>query len=145
MTAAFRTEPPARTFCAVLHDTGCRISEAVALTSARIDFTGRAVVFESLTCCASKAWLHSLCQHLRNSPVEALELVAPWAQTEPTGGHQATEPSTMPLDAYVTEVVQLSQIGNHPRGWMFAERDSGRRSAVREGRCDTVFATVNQV
>lgn len=46
--AAAKAERPVRTLCAVLHDTGCRISEALALTSERIDLTGRALVFESL-------------------------------------------------------------------------------------------------
>src|SRR4051794_15740846 len=46
--AAARAERPVRTLCAVLHDTGCRISEALALTPERVDLTGRALVFESL-------------------------------------------------------------------------------------------------
>jgi integrase len=33
-----------RTLCAVLHDTGCRISEALALTPERVDLTGRALL-----------------------------------------------------------------------------------------------------
>ncbi len=37
-----------RTLCVILHDTGCRISEALALTSDRVDFSGKAVVFETL-------------------------------------------------------------------------------------------------
>jgi len=37
-----------RTLCSVLHDTGCRISEALTLTSESIDLSGRAVMFESL-------------------------------------------------------------------------------------------------
>src|SRR4051794_34582705 len=48
VAAAAKAERPVRTLCAVLHDTGCRISEALALTSERIDLTGRALVFESL-------------------------------------------------------------------------------------------------
>ena len=48
MAAAEKAERPVRTLCAVLHDTGCRISEALALTPARIDLAGRAIVFESL-------------------------------------------------------------------------------------------------
>src|SRR4051794_21988645 len=39
---------PVRTLCMVLHDTGCRISEALALTLESIDLSGRAVMFESL-------------------------------------------------------------------------------------------------
>ena len=45
---AAKAERPVRTFCAVLHDSGCRISEALALTPERIDLTGQAIVFESL-------------------------------------------------------------------------------------------------
>src|SRR5215218_3535819 len=37
-----------RTFCATLHATGCRVSEALALTAERVDLAGRVVVFESL-------------------------------------------------------------------------------------------------
>jgi integrase/recombinase XerD len=37
-----------RTFCLVLALTGCRISEALALTPKRIDLTGRAIIFETL-------------------------------------------------------------------------------------------------
>jgi hypothetical protein len=39
---------PVRTLCMVLHDTGCQISETLALTSESIDLSGRAVMFESL-------------------------------------------------------------------------------------------------
>jgi integrase len=48
VAAAAKAERPIRTFCAVLHDTGCRISEALALTPERIDLSGRAVVFGTL-------------------------------------------------------------------------------------------------
>lgn len=48
MAAAAKAERPVRTFCAVLHDSGCRISEALALTPERIDLTGQAVVIETL-------------------------------------------------------------------------------------------------
>jgi integrase/recombinase XerD len=48
IAAAAQAERPVRTFCTVLHDTGCRISEALGLTPERIDLTGRAIVFESL-------------------------------------------------------------------------------------------------
>ena len=48
VAVAAKAERPVRTLCAVLHDTGCRISEALALTPGRVDLTGRALVFESL-------------------------------------------------------------------------------------------------
>src|SRR6476469_1912229 len=37
-----------RTFCGTLLYTGCRISEALALTADRVDLTDRRIVFESL-------------------------------------------------------------------------------------------------
>ncbi len=39
---------PVRTFCYTLHTTGCRISEAMQLTSRRIDLVAQLVTFETL-------------------------------------------------------------------------------------------------
>src|SRR3954463_4402536 len=46
--AAAQARCEVRTFCGVLHPTGCRISEALALTAQQIDLSGHVVVFESL-------------------------------------------------------------------------------------------------
>ena len=46
--AAAKAPREVRTFCGTLHATGCRISEALALTARQIDLSGRVVVFESL-------------------------------------------------------------------------------------------------
>ena len=46
--AAAKAPREVRTFCGTLHATGCRISEALALTAQQIDLSGRVVVFESL-------------------------------------------------------------------------------------------------
>jgi integrase/recombinase XerD len=48
LAAAKNADLPVRTFCLVLHYTGCRISEALALTPASFDFAGRTIVFETL-------------------------------------------------------------------------------------------------
>jgi len=46
---AAKTAPrEVRTFCLVLHYTGCRISEALALTPKSFDFSGKAIVLETL-------------------------------------------------------------------------------------------------
>jgi integrase/recombinase XerD len=37
-----------RTFCGTLHHTGCRLSEALALTADRVDLTDQVLIFESL-------------------------------------------------------------------------------------------------
>ncbi len=36
------------TFCTILHDTGCRISEALALTPKAIDLNNKAIIVETL-------------------------------------------------------------------------------------------------
>jgi len=48
LKAAAQVPQEIRTLCHVLAYTGCRISEALALTVERIDFTGQMIVFESL-------------------------------------------------------------------------------------------------
>ena len=48
LLAAEDAPPEVRTFCATLGHTGCRISEALALTGARVDVHASLLVFESL-------------------------------------------------------------------------------------------------
>ena len=48
MVAAAKAPREVRSFCAVLHATGCRISEALALMPGNIDLSGRMIVFETL-------------------------------------------------------------------------------------------------
>ncbi len=48
LEAAKDAEREVRTFCSVLYYTGCRLSEALELIPARIDFEGKAIIFRSL-------------------------------------------------------------------------------------------------
>ena len=48
LKAAQQAPANVMTFCIVMHFTGCRISEALALTLENIDFGGQAIVFETL-------------------------------------------------------------------------------------------------
>src|ERR1043166_7342985 len=48
LNAAEQADRDVRTFCMVLAYTGCRISEALALTAKSIDFGAKALVFETL-------------------------------------------------------------------------------------------------
>jgi len=75
--------------------------------------------------------------------VEVLELSPPYVQTALTGTQQMSDPRAMPLDDYVTEVMQLLRSGNHPRGELLVARDQARRWAEREGRYDDLYATIN--
>jgi integrase len=46
--AAAKQEPNVRTFCLVLKDTGCRLSEALGVTAGHIDAVAGVIVFRSL-------------------------------------------------------------------------------------------------
>lgn len=48
LVAAAQAPREVRSFCEVLHFTGCRVSEALALTMKRVDLDGQALVFETL-------------------------------------------------------------------------------------------------
>ncbi|TIX86795.1 SDR family NAD(P)-dependent oxidoreductase [Rhizobium sp. P44RR-XXIV] len=123
-----------------------RQGATIMATSSNLAFIPRA---DFPTYCASKAFLHSWLQSLRHQlrkiPVEVLELSPPYVQTELTGDHQASDPRAIPLAAYVAEVMQLLEAGNHPRGEVLVERDRARRSAEREGRYEEVYAAINPV
>jgi len=48
LNAATQADRPIRTLCSVLYYTGCRISEALALTARRIGINDHTIVFETL-------------------------------------------------------------------------------------------------
>jgi integrase/recombinase XerD len=48
MKAAAEQPREVRTFCGVMHYTGCRISEALEITPRSIDLSARVVIFRSL-------------------------------------------------------------------------------------------------
>jgi integrase/recombinase XerD len=48
IAAAATADRSVRTLCTVLYDTGCRISEAMALTPESVDLSGRALMFETI-------------------------------------------------------------------------------------------------
>jgi uncharacterized oxidoreductase len=121
-----------------------RSDATIMATSSGLAFMPRA---DFPAYCASKAFLHSWLQSLRHQlrkvPVEVLELAPPYVQTELTGSHQTSDPRAMPLAAYVAEVMQSLETGNHPQGEVLAERDHARRHAERDGRYDEFFAMMN--
>jgi uncharacterized oxidoreductase len=63
-------------------------------------------------------------------------------QTELTGAQQAIEARATP-PMHIAEVMQLLELGVHPRGEVLVERDLARRWAERDGSYDATFAAMN--
>lgn len=133
-----------RVTAAVLPILKTRPNATIMATSSALAFVPRA---DFPAYCASKAFLHSwlisLRHQLRKVPVEVLELSPPYVRTELTGARQASDLRAMTVDAYIAEVMQLLERGDHPRGEVLLDRDQARRWAERDGRYDTIFAAMN--
>ena len=93
---------------------------------------------------ATKAALHSYTQSLRyqlkGSPVEVLELIPPYVQTELMDG--AADPRAMPLKEFLAEVFGILQ-ANPTVQEICVERVKGLRLAEKSGKHELIFAGLN--
>jgi uncharacterized oxidoreductase len=96
--------------------------------------------------CATKAavhsWTQSLRYQLRGTPVEVLEIIPPYVQTELTGRFQAEDPNAMPLADYIRETMALLKTPP-PNGEILVERVRSRRFAEQNGNYDQFYAEWN--
>jgi uncharacterized oxidoreductase len=119
-------------------------ASTIITTSSGLAFMPRA---SFPTYCASKAFLHSWLQslrfQLRKTPVEVLELIAPYVQTKLTGQSQAADPHAMPLADYVAEVMQMLEPPIPPSGEIIARRAGALRWAEKNGEYEQLFAARN--
>lgn len=103
-------------------------------------------LFMTPTYCATKAAIHSYTQSLRyqlkDTPVEVLELVPPYVQTELMGERQASDPMAMPLGDFIAEVMDI--LKTQPGATeICVERVKPQRLAERSGGYDAVFQNFN--
>ena len=94
---------------------------------------------------ATKAALHSYTQslrrQLRTTSVRVLELAPPAVQTDLMPG-QGTNPTAMPLDGFIAEVMDLLQ-SPPDSGEILVQRVLFLRNAEASGQYDTVFGMIN--
>ena len=94
--------------------------------------------------CASKAGIHTYTQclryQLRNTPVQVIEVIPPWTQTE-LQGKRGMNPKAMPLDQYLAETLQLLSTAPNATE-VVVDRAKPARFAER-GDFDAFFKTYN--
>lgn len=95
---------------------------------------------------ATKAAIHSysvsLRHQLKGTTTEVIEIIPPYVQTQLSGEHQMTDPLAMPLNEFITEVMDI--LANRPTGEeVVVERCKPLRFAAENGNADTMFQTLN--
>jgi uncharacterized oxidoreductase len=98
------------------------------------------------TYCATKAAIHSYTQslrhQLRDTAVQVLELIPPYVQTELMGAHQAHDPNAMPLEEYISEVMQILETSPETNE-ICVERVKFLRHAEANGGYENVYEMIN--
>lgn len=98
----------------------------------------------SATKSAIHAYSVTLREQLKATPVEVIEIVPPYVQTTLQGEHQATDERAMPLEAFITEVMDI--LTNRPdEKEVVVERCKPLRFSVENGAFDKVFQMVNAI
>ncbi|WP_102126740.1 SDR family oxidoreductase [Deinococcus planocerae] len=95
---------------------------------------------------ATKAAIHSYTQslrhQLRDTPVQVIELVPPYVQTELMGPEQASDPHAMPLRDFIDETMHLLETSPDATE-ILVERVKPLRFAEVNGNYDAVFGQMN--
>ena len=98
----------------------------------------------SATKSAIHAYSIALREQLKETPVEVIEIVPPYVQTTLMGEGQASDERAMPLDAFISEVMDILE--NRPdEKEVVVERCKPLRFAAQNGNFDQVFAMINHM
>lgn len=134
---------PIRLTAAMLPHLTSQADAAIVTVSSGLAFVPLAV---TPTYCATKAAIHSYTQslrlQLRNKPVQVIELVPPYVQTELMGSTQASDPNAMPLADYISETLSLLETQSDAEE-ILVERVLFQRRAEREDRYESTLKVFN--
>lgn len=96
---------------------------------------------------ATKAAIHSYTQALRyqlqDTPLQVIELIPPYVQTELQGAQQASDPNAMPLHDYIEETMGILQTAPNVTE-VIVERVKPQRFAEASGNYDAFFKRMNE-
>lgn len=96
---------------------------------------------------ASKAAIHSYTQamryQLKDTPVQVIELVPPYVQTDLQGPRQASDPTAMPLKDFIAEAMGLLK-SSPDATEILVERVKAQRFAEASGNYDAFFKMMNE-
>ncbi len=96
----------------------------------------------SATKSAIHAYSMALREQLKDTSVEIIEIAPPYVQTTLQGEQQATDERAMPLDAFISEVMDI--LTNRPdEKEVIVERCKPLRFAAESDNFDKVFGMVN--
>ncbi len=133
---------PIRLTTALIPHFQLRDEAAFIMVSSALGFVPRG---DAPTYGATKAALHSwtigLRHQLQNTNISVIEIVPPLVATNFSPG-QAENPRAMPLDAFVSEAVELLSADETPSE-VLVERVVPQRNAERSGRFDEIFKMIN--
>jgi uncharacterized oxidoreductase len=91
---------------------------------------------------AIHSYLVSLRHQLKSTTTEVIEIIPPYVQTQLGGEQQMTDPRAMPLDEFITEVMDI--LANHPTvEEVVVERCKLLRFAAENGNADMLFESRN--
>lgn len=134
---------PIRLTAALLPHLKTQAASTIMTVSSGLAFTPLAL---TPSYCATKAAIHSwsisLRHQLRDTSVEVLELAPPYVQTELMGPHQANDPHAMPLDDFISEVMQLIEAGP-THGEILVQRVMNLRNSEASGNFWGEFERLN--
>jgi uncharacterized oxidoreductase len=122
-TVAMNLLGPIRLIAALLPSLARNPRPAIVNVSSALAFMPGATI---PTYRATKAALHSYTQslrfQLRNSPVEVIEIIPPWVQTD-LQGKWGNHPQAMPLTEYIAETMHICRTTLPPRRFSWSARN----------------------
>ncbi len=142
-TVATNLLGPIRLTAALLPHLKAQPQAAILTVSSGLAFMPRA---DFATYNATKAAIHSYTQSLRyelqDTPVQVVELIPPYLQTELTGAAQATDPNAMPLADFISQTMNTLET-TPDVSEVIVERVKPQRYAEASGNYDAFFKKFN--